>query len=296
MYSHFVEPLPPTHSEFKRAINKLFPEIYDTKFIVNHTGFVKKLDQTSYSSSLDSLYQIIKANDPDFTDIKIKLAPGFESYDMDKPENATHFHEAGFDAFLTGLCFAKMFYKLHPDEVKKTKNSVNVMKSFKYLKMNEEIDPYYNENILIFFISEQLEEDTEKLCYTEVLAKLECLNLGEDLRIMIANTETHNQAILVLETLSEEKKNVFAGKVWNLEQEGFQICTFEEQCSKVMKQQEAHAQQKASKYVPNQQYKKPYNHNQANKPNKPNAVNSSSPSNAQFIPNKIPYSPENVNK
>jgi poly(A)-specific ribonuclease len=283
LYSHFVEPLPPSHLEFKKSISKLFPEIYDTKFIVNQTNFVKKLDQTLFSSSLDSLYQIIKAKESEFADIKMKLAPGFESYDMERPENAAHFHEAGFDAFLTGYCFAKMFYKLSTEDAKKVKNSVNVLKSFKYMRMQEETDPYFNDHATIYFLSEKLEENTEKLCYADVLAKLESLNLGEDLRIIIANTDTHNQAVISLETLDEPKRNSFSTKVKSLEKLGFQICTFEEQCIKAIEQQKA---QKNSKYQG--QYKKPYNN--FSKPYIPNGgLNSQSPSNQQSIPNQIQF-------
>ena len=83
----------------------------------------------------------------------IDLAPGFESYDMENPENKLHFHEAGFDAYLTGYCFAKMYHKLHSHEVEKVKNSVNVMKSFKFLKFTTELDPNFNEVCELIFFS-----------------------------------------------------------------------------------------------------------------------------------------------
>ena len=94
----------------------------------------------------------------------IALASGFESYDMEKPENKLHFHEAGFDAYLTGYCFAKMYHKLHPHEVEKVRNSVNVMKSFKFLKFTAELDPNFKEvNVLVIVFHYPL--GTHNLCF-----------------------------------------------------------------------------------------------------------------------------------
>lgn len=78
-------------------------------------------------------------------DINVKLAEGFEDYDLNAPNNL-RLHEAGYDAFITGLVFAKMYHALDPVEQEKVKNAVNVMKSLSYFKhglLNKE-EPMFN--------------------------------------------------------------------------------------------------------------------------------------------------------
>jgi len=243
LYSHFVENLPFTYGDFKKTLNKHFPEIFDTKFMINHTHLQKKLDPENMSSTLEILYKMCKdpANELDFSDVKVKLAPGFEQYDMDKPENALHFHEAGFDAYLTGYCFAKMFPSIQAQahELKKIKNSVNVMRNFKYLKVSEEEDPYYNENILIFFMTEKLEENANKFIYTDILAKFENLALGDEFRIIISNSDTHNQAMIILETQDEKKKNLLATRIYGFEQENLEVASLDDYSKKIVDQKAA---------------------------------------------------------
>ena len=43
-------------------------------------------------------------------------------------------HEAGYDAYITGYVYAKMFYALNNKEQEEIENSVNVMKSLTYFK------------------------------------------------------------------------------------------------------------------------------------------------------------------
>jgi len=258
-------------------MNELFPEIYDTKFIVNHTQHQKTLEKVSFSSSLDILYDLCKHPDhaAQFADIKIKLGLGFESYDMDKPENCNHFHEAGFDAYLTGYCFAKMFYKMGPEDLNKVRNSVNVMKSFKYLKVTEELDPYYNDKAVFMVLSEAFGEDKKEFVYTDILAKVSTIGLGEDLKIIIVNNETQNQALLVLETEDEIKRITFVKKIYSLEKsEGFKVETFDKYI--VGLEKERAAEQAAKKFKPNYQNNKNYGNNNNNKNNfggKPNNNN-----------------------
>jgi len=66
-------------------------------------------------------------------DVEVTLAKGFEDYDLRKPDNFK-LHEAGYDAFVTGYVYAKMFYALNHQEQKELTNSVNIMKSLTYFK------------------------------------------------------------------------------------------------------------------------------------------------------------------
>lgn len=109
--------------------------LYDTKFIVNNTKFKSKID---FSSSIDALSQIcIQKEDPDFYNPKVTLADEFKAYEAGNTENA-RYHEAGYDAYLTGLIFAKMYYALEKEEHLKVKNIINTMRSIYSLKLDQE--------------------------------------------------------------------------------------------------------------------------------------------------------------
>lgn len=73
----------------------------------------------------------------------MKLADEFKAYEVGN-ENA-RYHEAGYDAYLTGFVFLKMFYALEKQDQEKVKNFVNTMKSFYTLKPDSEQDPMQKE-------------------------------------------------------------------------------------------------------------------------------------------------------
>ncbi len=131
LYSHFVDHVPHNYHDFKSKLFELFPHIYDTKFIATNTKFQNKLGPSSALVQL--LNMCFNKDDTDLSPMNIKLAEGFEDYSFDKANNL-RLHEAGYDAFITGYCYAKMFYGLTPDEQERVANSVNVMKSFHFFK------------------------------------------------------------------------------------------------------------------------------------------------------------------
>ena len=107
----------------------------------------------SGSTSLCNLIPICSnKEDKDFYDAEIKLGGKFKAYEIGNLENP-RYHEAGYDAFVTGLVFTRMFFGLDKQEQEKLKNSVNVMKSLYSLKIDGE-DPMYKK--VIFFLFESL--------------------------------------------------------------------------------------------------------------------------------------------
>ncbi|KAK3768217.1 hypothetical protein RRG08_031749 [Elysia crispata] len=96
--SHFYGPLPNDLEDFKSITSTVFPKLIDTKLMAN----TPPLKEFIELSSLGEMHQTLQSKP--FNPVIIKVAPGFEKYS----EEASSLHEAGFDAFMTGSCFATM--------------------------------------------------------------------------------------------------------------------------------------------------------------------------------------------
>jgi len=94
LMSHFHRsPLPSTLAECKATLHELFPAVWDTKLVAMQSGryadtVLAKLHEALVSSAGVSA---------------VPLAAGFESY-----EGAERCHEAGYDAYLTGVAHAAL--------------------------------------------------------------------------------------------------------------------------------------------------------------------------------------------
>eukprot|EP00624_Nannochloropsis_granulata_P006709 evm.model.NODE_50841_length_62998_cov_26.109304.16 len=90
LYSHFVKPtLPDTAMGFKNKLQQLFPPIYDTKVLAKGLGVADSQGDTN----LEGLY-------------KSEGGAGVELEDGEGNGGAAH--EAGHDAFMTGVVFASL--------------------------------------------------------------------------------------------------------------------------------------------------------------------------------------------
>jgi DNA polymerase III epsilon subunit-like protein len=90
LYSHFVKPtLPDTAMGFKNKLQLLFPPIYDTKVLAKSLGVADSQGDTN----LEGLYQ---------------SEGGAEAEVEDGTGNGGAAHEAGHDAFMTGVVFASL--------------------------------------------------------------------------------------------------------------------------------------------------------------------------------------------
>lgn len=94
----FHAPLPPEYEDFKCYLHAFFPNLIDTKLMANINPFRDLIS----SSSLGELWKTLQA-DP-FKAVDIDLPEEFSNYNATEQQ----LHEAGYDAFITGLCFISL--------------------------------------------------------------------------------------------------------------------------------------------------------------------------------------------
>ncbi|XP_021696424.1 poly(A)-specific ribonuclease PARN isoform X2 [Aedes aegypti] len=100
----FFRPLPHCYQEFKKIVRELFPLILDTKYLCTNG----ELKVHVYSSVLGHVFEAVNKapfNIPEVT-------CGFEEHKY-SPDDMKQ-HDAGYDAYLTGLCFLGLasFFKV----------------------------------------------------------------------------------------------------------------------------------------------------------------------------------------
>lgn len=89
-------PLPDTYEDFRTVLHTLLPQIYDTKYIAVD-GIIGRDDK---DTTLEAYYKRFVVNNADR--VAISPASGFESILNDE-----QYHNAGYDAFITGSLFAQ---------------------------------------------------------------------------------------------------------------------------------------------------------------------------------------------
>lgn len=110
--------------------------------MVQNTKFRSKL--SNGTSSLGVLTQLcLNPEDKDFSDVQIVLDEKFKAYEFGNNSDLSRCHEAGYDAFLTGFAFIKMFFTFDHEKKNWLKNSVNSMKCLYYLKLDTPEDIMY---------------------------------------------------------------------------------------------------------------------------------------------------------
>ncbi|XP_053327532.1 poly(A)-specific ribonuclease PARN [Spea bombifrons] len=90
--------LPDDLNEFKEVTTCVFPRVLDTKLMASTNPFKEII----YNTSLAELEKRLK--EPPFKPTKVDSADGFPSYNTASEQ----LHEAGYDAYITGLCFISM--------------------------------------------------------------------------------------------------------------------------------------------------------------------------------------------
>lgn len=96
--NQFQCPLPDELEDFKTVVKSVFPRLLDTKLMASTQPFQEYIRY----SSLDELRLALQSSP--FHPAKVVTADGFTRYD----DGGGAFHEAGYDAFVTGCCFATM--------------------------------------------------------------------------------------------------------------------------------------------------------------------------------------------
>jgi len=118
--SHFECALPESYPEFKQLAHSLFPVIFDTQFLAKSEPFMflpKTADSNHGSErehrfgsmALGAVYKVFKdeasaAKSAGKPTVEVSFAPGHDRYAPD----CEAFHEAGYDAYITGYAFAHM--------------------------------------------------------------------------------------------------------------------------------------------------------------------------------------------
>ena len=112
VYNQFVGDLPSTYTEFSQCWFNLFPLTYDTKvlsFKAQYTSFSKTI--------LGKIFEKCQ-NDKRLKDIlgfQFDLKNGFSNYHGS--DLLSHYHEAAYDAYMTGYAFARILKYKEIDEV-----------------------------------------------------------------------------------------------------------------------------------------------------------------------------------
>ncbi|XP_040001317.1 poly(A)-specific ribonuclease PARN [Xiphias gladius] len=94
----FYCPLPEDLQDFKEVTMCVFPRLLDTKLMASTQPFKELITNTS----LAELEKQLKESP--FKPPQVETAEGFPSYDTAQEQ----LHEAGYDAYITGLCFISM--------------------------------------------------------------------------------------------------------------------------------------------------------------------------------------------
>ena len=96
--NQFCGPLPESYTEFKSMSREVFPNLLDTKLMANTIPFKQEI----YNSSLEELYKTVQS--PPYSLPEVRPAEAGLGY----TEGCDRYHEAGYDAYITGLCFIAM--------------------------------------------------------------------------------------------------------------------------------------------------------------------------------------------
>ena len=100
--NQFVAPLPEDYSDFKSLVNKTFPRIIDTKLMSSTHPFREDIS----NSALNELKKRLESEPFRLPDVR--GSRDGEGYDLESEK----YHEAGYDAFVTGLCFIGLSNRL----------------------------------------------------------------------------------------------------------------------------------------------------------------------------------------
>lgn len=97
MVHQFFGPLPDTYTDFKELIHDLFPRLLDTKVLSQSSQFKDLIPSSVLSHMLETV-----SKEPFTMPEVIPVA------DRSYSTSDETYHEAGYDAYVTGLCFIAM--------------------------------------------------------------------------------------------------------------------------------------------------------------------------------------------
>jgi len=105
MVQGFHSDLPHNFTNFQKKISNLFPTLFDTKYIIESTN---KLKEMFVSSTLIDAKRVADNNIKLCPEIDLMVIPDDEDITSKNYEDLELCHEAGFDAYITGVLFIKL--------------------------------------------------------------------------------------------------------------------------------------------------------------------------------------------
>jgi len=126
-FSHFEGRLPESYAKYKELVQSHFPVIFDTQLLAKKEPFKflpasdadAKREHRFGSHALGEVYKVFlreaeAARTAGTPTVEVSFAPGHDRYGPD----CAAFHEAGYDAYVTGYAFAHMAKLAFSQEVK----------------------------------------------------------------------------------------------------------------------------------------------------------------------------------
>lgn len=102
LYNQFIGDLPLTYIEFIQEWYSRFPSVYDNKVLSSAAEYFGRTDLGKVYEKCTNDERIKNAG----CKIVFDVENGFKNYEGS--ELLSHYHEAAYDAFMTGLCFANI--------------------------------------------------------------------------------------------------------------------------------------------------------------------------------------------
>ncbi|XP_014282697.1 pre-piRNA 3'-exonuclease trimmer [Halyomorpha halys] len=134
MYHQFYEDLPANYFKYKENLNRLFPCIFDTKFLSYQLHRTTK-QTLLLKNSLGSLYELFQDVDTRYYQPYVQLDP--KSIYSDSVEQKKH--DAGWDSYMTGFAFLKL-----ADEFAQIKRNIKVTDDLTFIELLASIKDHQN--------------------------------------------------------------------------------------------------------------------------------------------------------
>uniref|UniRef100_A0A182IUN9 Uncharacterized protein n=1 Tax=Anopheles atroparvus TaxID=41427 RepID=A0A182IUN9_ANOAO len=124
----FFKPLPVDYKEFKKLTKEIFPLLLDTKYLCTNAEIKVSVN----SSVLAHVYDAVSKPPFSIPEVHPELPAHEYSVENDKQ------HEAGYDAYLTGLCFLGLVSRFKVDLHNPTKDPILKKYLNSALELNED--------------------------------------------------------------------------------------------------------------------------------------------------------------
>jgi len=159
IYEKFCDFFPDSFIDYCKNINYLFPNIYDTKYLIDKFFKEKDFDHTNlvyiYEKLIEEGYSNYVSFIPEIAD-DLNNAIYIQQKEAETKEDLNKFHSAGFDALITARCFVNIMKALennylNPKNLSKVETAKNLqakkLEDSKIINVNKEKINQNNINI-----------------------------------------------------------------------------------------------------------------------------------------------------